>query len=181
MPPTAVRVLAGLLCAVALGACGQAARPAPPVHLTIQAPADGTQIYRASITLSGTVSPARTTVLVLGRPVAVQLGRFSAQVPLEPGENIIDVLAGAPHTAGVADAIRVERLLLVTIPQLGSDSPSRATARLRALGLNVKLQPSDNPLDFLIPFSRTVCSQSPPAGRRVTRGTTVTLQLGKLC
>jgi hypothetical protein len=182
MPQTAVRLLAGVLCTAALGACGQTARPAAPVHLEIQAPGDGNRVTSATVTVSGTVSPAaRTSVVVLGHPVPVHLGRFSTQVRLSPGGNIIDILAGAPHAVGAATAIRVTRLLLVEVPPLSGESPAQATAQLARVGLRARVRPSGNPFEFLIPFSRQVCGQSPPSGRRVTRGTTVTLQTGKLC
>ena len=84
---------------MALAGCGSTSigpRPAP-VRLSLQGPSDQVTTLAESIAVRGTVSPAGSTVLVGGRPAAVARGSFSAVVSLAPGNNVIDVLAGAPR------------------------------------------------------------------------------------
>src|SRR5437764_12282578 len=106
----ALAVCAGM---VAVAGCGGASpRPGPPVRLAVNAPAT---VHTGSATITGTVSPSVATVLVLGHQVHVRRGGFSAEVALEPGTNIIDVLAGAPRSRDAMSAVRVVRLVYITV------------------------------------------------------------------
>lgn len=152
------------------------------MRLDVRSPADGIRVPNSSITVTGTVSPPRAAVLVLGRPAAVQRdGSFSARVSLSAGVNLIDVLASLPHASGAMTALRVERYVLVAVPQVVGLSPRAAAAAVRAAGLVPKLQPGGNPLSFLAPLPNQVCSASPPPGVEVSPGSTVTLVTSNLC
>ena len=170
-------------CIAGITACGrQAPTRIPRVQLRLSAPADGTRVAGSSITVSGTVSPARAKVRVFGRPASVRPdGSFSTRVSLRTGMNLIDVLASLPHASDAMSAIRVERYVLVAVPQVVGKSPDDAEAALQAAGLVPKLQPSGDPLSFLVPLPTQVCSSSPRSGVQVSPGSTVTLATGKFC
>ena len=171
-------------CCAGITACGQAARPAaaPRVRLELRAPADGTRVPESAITVSGTVSPARSEVLVLGRPATVTPeGAFSARVRLNDGVNLIDVLASLPHASDAMSAVRVDRYELVAVPPLLGLSPGAAEAAIRSAGLVPKDQSSDGTFSFLLPLPEQVCSASPGPGAEVSPGSTVTLDTSKLC
>jgi hypothetical protein len=171
----------------ALGAgisgCGAAKPPAAtPVKLSLTAPTDGSRVSSGSVTVTGTVSPVQARVLVLGQRVTVQAdGSFSTDVLLSTGTNLIDVLASAPHAPAAMSAVRVVRYALETVPQVIGDSPSDAQAAIRAAGLVPKVVSSGSPFNFLVPLSTQVCSTSPSAGTKLSPGSTVTVNTGKLC
>jgi hypothetical protein len=170
-------------CAALLAACGTAAPPPQrPIALQIAAPADGVRVSSTTIRVSGTVSPAGVTLTVLGRPVPVRHGTFSTRVPLLPGTNIIDVLAGAPNSRAAMTAVRVVRYVVVAIPDLGGESASQASDALTAIGLVPRVHTSPGGFfDFLLPISPQVCSTTPNSGRSVPLGTTVTVNVAKVC
>src|SRR5687768_11960998 len=79
-------------------ACGDDPEPArnePEVKLELGSPADSAVVRSETVEIRGTVQPRGASVEVLGREVAVDAGSFRAEVPLEPGANLIDVAAGA--------------------------------------------------------------------------------------
>jgi hypothetical protein len=171
-------------CCAGITACGgaRAAHRDPRVQLQLRSPADGTSVAGSSVTVSGTVSPARAEVRVVGRPARVQPdGTFSMRVALRTGMNLIDVLASLPHASEAMSAIRVERYVLITVPQVVGESPSDAETALRNEGLVPKVQPSGNPFTFVVPLPEQVCSSTPPPGARVSPGSTVVLATGKFC
>jgi hypothetical protein len=177
-----VRASALAIAALLLVGCGATARPEPQIHLSVAAPADGTVVTNGSVTVSGSVSPVGARVLVLGQPVATaQNGTFSAEVQLQPGTNLVDVLAGAVHDKAAMTAVRVYRQILVTVPNVSNDSPNAATKALQALGLHVKINDTDPFYSFLIIGSKDVCGISPSPGRRVAPGTTITISVSKTC
>jgi beta-lactam-binding protein with PASTA domain len=119
---------------------------------------------------------------VLGKPASVQTdGSFSARVSLRAGVNLIDVLASLPHASGATSALRVERYVLVGVPQVLGDSPNSAEAALRAAGLVPRVQSADDPVESLLPLPDQVCSVSPQPQTQVSPGSTVTLSTAKLC
>ncbi|HET9074401.1 MAG TPA: PASTA domain-containing protein [Solirubrobacteraceae bacterium] len=183
IPAWVARAALAALSVGGLAACGSPPpRPGPAVSLQLSNPADGTRTSAVTVTVSGRVHPVRATVLVLGRSVPVQAdGSFSARVALGVGTNLIDVEASAPRSVGAVTALSVVRFLLVTVPNLGGESPSQASHALRALGLSVKLRGAADPFGFLLPTSDQVCSSEPGPGARLVPGTTVTLLTAKLC
>jgi uncharacterized Zn-binding protein involved in type VI secretion len=177
-------VVLPLVLTLVLSGCG-AARPragsVSAVRLNLTAPEDQTTTLDPEVQVSGTVSPQRATVLVAGRPAAVQGDSFVALVPIRAGSNVIDVMAGAPHAAGAATAVRVYRRLPVAVPALNGQSPAAATSRLVRLGLRAKVVDVGGFLRALIPASKQVCRTVPAAGRELAPGTQVLVQVAKLC
>ena len=169
--------------AVSLCACGHAATPvASPVKLTLRAPADGSRLAAATTTVSGAVSPLRARVLVVGHTVKLNAaGAFSTTVSLVPGTNLIDVIASAPHARPAMTALRIIRFVLVTVPDVTGESPTKAAATISGTGLKPRVQGDGDPLSFLLPLPEQVCAQSPGGGARVQPDRTVTVQLGKVC
>jgi hypothetical protein len=179
------RALIGVAAAVAgiigVAGCGSSTPAPTPVRLTVQAPADNSTTLVGEVLITGTVVPDTASVLVAGRPVPVSAGSFSTRIPVRPGVNIVDVLAGAARAPGAMTAVRVYREVPVAVPQLSGDSPSDAVAALRALGLTPTVQQASGLFESLIPVSSQVCSTDPPAGQSVPPGTAVAVQVGKLC
>jgi Glucodextranase, domain B/PASTA domain len=138
-------------------------------------PTDETRVTDSSVVVRGTVSPSTATVTILGQRVAVSNGSFTTQVPLTPGTNIIDVLAGAPEAVAAMDAVRVYRQALVQVPNVSGDSPGDAQQRLRTDGFVAKTHSTDGFLDSLLPISDGVCGTTPPAGRSLPPGSTITI------
>jgi Glucodextranase, domain B/PASTA domain len=173
--------LIATVCVVALVGCGSAVRPAPPpVRLTIDRPADGLTTLADQVLVSGTAAGA-ATVLVAGRPVPVTGGSFSVQVPVKPGTNVIDVLAGAPRAQDAMNAVRVVRQLPVRVPNLDGQAPSAAVGVLNRLGLRPRVRDVGGFLQSLLPMSERVCATSPPAGRLLPPRSAVEVQIAEIC
>lgn len=173
-----------VLLALALVACGGSARPAtgPRVALKLSAPEDaGTPVRAESVQVKGTVSPADASVEVDGESADVRDGTFSADVPLDPGANVIDVTASAPGHRGDADAVRVTRDMRVELPDLVGASEEDATAKLTDLGMNPRSDDVRSFLDRIVPGPLQVCEMKPGAGDLVAKGTTVTLVVDSQC
>ena len=171
-----------LLVPLALVGCGGGSTPKrSPVRLTVAAPGDGVRLMQDSVSVSGTVSPATASVTVEGKRVPVNGGSFDTEVKLVPGQNVVDVLAGAKGSAAAMTAVRIYRELMVEVPDVVGQKPSDAVDQLTAKGLKPHTENSDGSFDFFIPGSRTVCSTDPDAGSKVAPGTTVRVFTGKLC
>src|SRR3954471_3925601 len=150
---------------VALAGCGDSKKPAPPVRLTVDAPADMALLHDASVEVHGVVSPGSARVRVEGKDVRVSAGTFSTRVDLLPGTNLIDVEAGAKGGARPAMiALRVRRRVTVAVPDLAGVTPSDAKDTLAGLGLEADVKVSQGLLDFLLPENARVCETTPPAG-----------------
>jgi hypothetical protein len=173
-----------LACIAALTACGSATTPAAPaLRLTVARPLDGATTLSAQVVVHGTVAgPGAASVLVGGRPVRVTGGAFDTAVPVRPGANVIDVLAGAPGAREAMSAIRVYRELPVLVPRVDGQSAATASAALRRLGLTPRVHDGTGFFQkLLFLLSKHVCSSSPAAGRWVAPGSTVALQIAKIC
>jgi hypothetical protein len=171
-----------LLAPLAIVGCGGgSAHKQAPVRLTLAAPTDGARLLQDTVHVSGTVSPTAATVTVAGKHVPVSSGSFDTEVQLEPGQNVVDVLAGAKDSAAVMTAVRVYREVMLEVPDLVGQKPSDASDALIAKGLKAKEENSDSGFDFILPGSRKVCATDPDAGTKVPSGTTVALITGKFC
>ncbi|MBW3652973.1 MAG: PASTA domain-containing protein, partial [Actinobacteria bacterium] len=176
---------AALVGAVALTGCvAQDPDPAPapslrPVRLQITAPADQAIVRGDTVDVRGRVTPAVAQVTVLGRPALVTQGRFSAVVPLEPGVNVLDVIATAPRRKPALTALRVTRDVLVTVPQLAGVEQDELEGVLEPLGLRAEVQRGGGILDLLRPGEPAVCAQDPEPGTRVRRGRSVRVVVAK--
>src|ERR687888_1574772 len=116
-----------IACCTTLAACGAwsrppPAKPLPPVAVTIDQPGDTSTVDSGTVEVRGTVEPAAAQVRVLGRPATVSGGAFSVEVPLDPGANVVDVIATASRRAPLMTAFRVTREILVTVPDLSGKS-----------------------------------------------------------
>ena len=177
------------LCAAAATGCGgggnepkRPQRPAPVVDLEIAQPTDMTTVRSESVDVKGTVTPAGAAVLVFGQRAPVSPGgSFTATVPLEPGANVIDVMATASGRTPALTAFRVTREMLVSVPDLGGKTEPDVDKALAALGLEPDVQKGGGLLEELLPGNPAVCEQDPNAGTQVRRGSTVHVVVSKSC
>jgi hypothetical protein len=176
------------LCAVAATGCGggneprRAQRPAPAVDLRIAEPADMATVRGETVDVKGTVAPAGAAVLVFGQRAPVSPGgSFTATVPLEPGANVIDVMATASGRTPALTAFRVTREMPVTVPDLGGKSEADVDKALAAIGLKPEVEKGGGLIEDLLPGDPAVCEQDPSAGTQVRRGSTVHVVLSKSC
>lgn len=178
--PLAILAACGAL--VLLSGCGSSSTHSPPAaQVSIDSPADSTRVLASSVTVQGSVSPPNAAVLVGGRPATVTGGSFSLQVPLRPGSNVVDVLAGAPPEQAAMTAVRIFRQVAVRLPDLSGMSAADATSQLTGLGLRAEVHESSGILETILPDDPAVCSTSPPAGQAVQPGATVQVSVSKTC
>src|SRR3954469_7096081 len=115
-------LLGGLFACFGLAACGGDEAPPrkPPALLRrqISSPADTAVASGDTIRVRGTVNPPAARVRVLGRRADVSGGAFTAQVPLEAGANVIDVVASARGRTAAFAALRVTREDRISVPDL---------------------------------------------------------------
>jgi hypothetical protein len=93
-------IVAGLLFAVGLAACGSTTTTTTTttggeVSVVVTSPTSGSVIAGTSVTVRGTVSPPSATVQVQGKPAAVGNGVFTAAAELHSGRTTIDVIGSA--------------------------------------------------------------------------------------
>jgi hypothetical protein len=174
--------------AAAAAGCGgekqpRAQRPAPAVDLSVATPNDMATVRDETVQVEGTVEPAGADVLVLGQKAPVSGGgSFSATVPLEPGANVIDVMATAPGRGPALTAFRVTREVPVAVPDLAGMSADEAAGKLDDAGLTPAVeQVGGGIIDELLPGDPHVCKQEPPAGAEVRRGSKVHVVVSKGC
>ena len=174
---------AAALAGLALSGCGKADDPpAPAVRLSVDAPADLSSQHEESVEVHGVVSPATATVRVEGEEVDARSGRFSANVDLQPGTNLIDVQAGAPGGARPAIvAVRVTREVKVAVPDLAGFTPSDAEDALASVGLEADVHEVGGLFELLLPEDARVCETDPQTGSEVDPGTTVDVLIAKRC
>src|SRR4051794_28727667 len=177
----ALRPLALLLALPVFAGCGAAdpaAAPAP-VRLQVEAPAS---VRDATVEVHGTVRPAGATVLVRGRQAPVNGRTWSAQVDLDPGVNVIDVIATAHQGRPALTAFRVRRVTTVQVPDVTGQTAGDARTQLEDAGLKVDTRrKSDGFFDELLGGDRHVCETDPAAGDEVDLGTTVEVTVARNC
>ncbi len=172
------------VCALTVQACGDDPKPPrvePKVKLTLTSPPDGHTVRAETVSIAGSVAPARAHVQVLGKDVAVQDGRFTAEVSLEPGANLIDVAATASGRRPDFAAMRVIREVRVPIPDVVGSDADTAQDQLEGLGLQVKQEDAGGFFDPLLPGDPKVCSVRPGPGTQVLPGSEVRLQVARDC
>ena len=172
--------------AVVASGCGgdpetRAARAPAPVALDVSAPSDSTVVRGDSVDVTGSVEPAGSAVRVLGRPASVSGGIFTANVPLEPGANVIDVAATARGRGPALTAFRVTREMPVAVPDLDGATVEEAQERVSAAGLELEVEQGGGLFDELLGGEPAVCEQAPGAGEEVRRGTTVDVVVARRC
>ena len=178
-----MRRLALALTLVPLAACGADARPAttPRVQLKLSAPGDGRSLRAETVAVSGTVYPSGSAVSVSGQAAEVSGGTFKATVALQPGGNVIDVIATAPGRRPASDALRVIRDIRVQLPLLAGHERVEAFDQLKGLGLKAVEKRDDSWIDRLIPGTDTVCAIHPSAGTLVQPDSRVTVEVSRNC
>jgi hypothetical protein len=174
--------------ATAAAGCGgedppRAQRPAPAVALKVTTPDDLAVVRAETVEVRGTVEPAGAAVMVLGQRAPVSGGgTFSTTVPLEPGANVIDVMATAAGRGPALTAFRVTREVPVTVPDLDGKDVTDVEETLRGLGLVPEIETVGGGfLDELLPGEPAVCEQDPSPGTEVRRGTKVHVVVSKSC
>jgi hypothetical protein len=175
------------LAAAAVGCGGdqepRAQRPAPAVDLSVTAPNDMATVREETVQVQGTVAPAGADVLVVGQKAPVSGGgSFKATVALEPGANVIDVMATAPGRGPALTAFRVTREVPVTVPDLAGMSQQEVEDTLNDRGLTPEVEKvGAGIIDELLPGDPSVCEQDPSPGAQVRRGSKVHVVVSKSC
>ena len=177
-------LLTGAACALLLGACGgdKPAKPVAPVRLQVTAPQDLGTVRAADVEVRGTVRPSSATVTVRGERAQVSGGVWRAQVGVEPGVNVVDVLASAGRARPAMTAVRIRRVVDVEVPDLVGLSADEARSELKDANLEGDLQTAGGGFfDELLGGSPEVCATEPSAGTHVDPGSTVVVQLARRC
>ena len=181
-----VPTLVIVACLVTAAGCGgdgneRAQRPLTPVQLDINEPDDMAVVQSETVEVRGTVEPAGATVRVLGDEADVSGGTFTAQVALDPGPNVIDVIATARGRGTAMTAFRVTRELPVEVPDLDGLQVQEVEDKLSEAGLRPQIDQRGGLIEELLPGEPAVCQQDPEAGTEVRRGTTVRVEVSKSC
>jgi hypothetical protein len=138
-------------------------------------------VQSETVEVRGTVEPAGANVRVLGEAADVSGGTWSTQVPLNPGANVIDVIATARGRGSAMTAFRVTRELPVEVPDLDGLEVPDVEKQLSDAGLQVTVDERGGLLDDLLPGEPVVCEQDPEPGTEVRRGTTVRVEVSRGC
>jgi hypothetical protein len=181
-----MRVVLILACLAAVAGCGgddgeRAQRALVPVELEVTAPNDMAVVQSETVEVRGSVEPAGASVRVLGKPAETSGSSFRAEVSLQPGANVIDVMASARGRASAMTAFRVTRELPVEVPDLDGLEVPEVEERLADVGLVPDVSERGGLLDDLLPGEPAVCEQDPEPGTEVRRGTTVKVQVARSC
>jgi hypothetical protein len=179
-----IGLLAGAACALLMTGCGggKPATAQPPVRLQVTSPGDQGTVRDGSVEVRGTVSPSGATVVVRGEKASVSGGAWTAQVSLEPGVNVVDVMASSGSARPALTAVRVRRVAEVEVPDVVGLSADDAQKQLEDANLKADLQTDKGGFfDNLLGGSPNVCDTDPSAGTSVSPGTTVTVHLARDC
>ena len=145
------------------------------------APSDNSIVRTETVVIRGTVEPARAAVRVLGTEDSVSGATFTAEVALEPGANVIDVMGTARGRAPAMTAVRVTREMPVEVPDLEGLEVAEAQGEVQVVGLELEVTENDGLFDQLLPGEPAVCEQSPAPGEEVRRGTSVHVEVSRRC
>jgi hypothetical protein len=175
-----------LACLVTAAGCGgddneRAQRPPAPVQLDVNEPDDMAVVQSETVEVRGTVEPAGASVRVLGDEADVSGGTFTAEVALDPGANVIDVIATARGRSTAMTAFRVTRELPVEVPDLDGLQVQEVEDKLSETGLRPQIDQRGGLIEELLPGEPAVCGQDPEPGTEVRRGTTVRVEVSKSC
>jgi Glucodextranase, domain B/PASTA domain len=175
-----------LACLATAAGCGgdddeRAQRPPAPVQLDVNEPNDMAVVQSETVDVRGTVEPAGASVRVLGDEADVSGGTFTARVALDPGPNVIDVIATARGRGTAMTAFRVTRELPVEVPDLDGLGVQEVEDKLSEAGLRPQIDQRGGLIEELLPGEPAVCEQDPEPGTEVRRGTTVRVEVSKSC
>src|SRR5688500_9179781 len=138
-------VLAAACTAALVCGCGgedepAAARAMKPVVLSVSGPGDLAVVQEDSVEIRGSVEPAGAAGRVLGERADVSDVAYTASVALEPGVNVIDVMATAREREPAMAAVRVTREMPVAVPDLAGLEVDEAQDELAAAGLELEVE-----------------------------------------
>jgi hypothetical protein len=180
-----IPLIAGALAAaLLLAGCGGSspAAHAGAVRLQIAGPQDLSSVRDDTVEIRGTVRPAGATVTVRGRKASASGGSWTASVALEPGVNVVDVLASAGSDRPVLTALRVRRVVDIEVPDVTGLSADDAKQQLEDARLVARTDTDDGGFfDQILGGDPQVCSTDPEAGTDVDPGATVTVHLARRC
>jgi PASTA domain/Glucodextranase, domain B len=182
--PLIARALAAALLLAGCGGSGgsSSSASAGSVRLAIAAPQDMASVRDGSVQIRGTVRPAGAIVTVHGRRATTSGGSWSASVGLEPGVNVVDVLASSGAAKPALTAVRVRRIVDIQVPDVTGLNADDATQELEDAHLTAKTETDNGSFfDDLLGGDPQVCSTDPEAGTSVDPGTTITIQLARRC
>lgn len=171
-------------CACALAGCGAddpPPKPQQPVRVEISTPVDTAVVQGASMQVRGSVSPPGARVRVQGHSARVSGGTFTSNIKLAQGPNVIDVAATARGRVAALTAFRVTREERVAVPELVGLSVSDAARDAERLDLELETERGGGFLDPLVPRRMGVCEQSPRPGKKVRRGTSISVLVARSC
>ena len=186
--PMRVPTILVLAClAAAAAGCGgdddeRAQRPPAPVELDVTAPADMAVVQSETVEVrghGGARGRARCACWGSGRTSAA--GRSAPRCALEPGANVIDVIATARGRGTAMTAFRVTREVPVKVPDLDGLEAPEVEEQLSDAGLRADITERGGLLEELLPGEPAVCEQDPEPGAEVRRGTTVRVEVSKSC
>jgi hypothetical protein len=180
-----IPLIAGALGAALLTAgCGGSSPPAraSAVRLQIASPRDMSSVRDGSVEIQGTVRPAGATVTVRGRKASATNGSWTASVALEPGVNVVDVLASSGTDRPAVTALRVRRIIDIQVPDVTGLSADDARQQLEDAHLSVRSETDRGGFfDDLLGGDPQVCTTDPDPGTSVDPGSTVTIHLSRRC
>jgi beta-lactam-binding protein with PASTA domain len=111
----------------------------------------------------------------------VSAGSFRASVPLEPGANVIDVMATAGEREPALAAVRVVREVPVEVPDLDGLQAEAAQEAVDGAGLELAAERGGGLLDDILPGEPAVCEQDPEPDTLVRPGSVVRVRVAKNC
>jgi hypothetical protein len=177
------RLVLILVTGLLVSACGEAPRAATDarVELKLSLPDDGGMVRDERVLVRGTVTPADAAVSVGGEDADVSAGEFTAEVPLNPGGNVIDVTATSPGRRPATDAVRITRDIRVEVPRLVGQEVDQAKTALGKLGLKATEEQGGSWLDRVLGSTLRVCEMQPAAGSFVNPQSTIKLTTAPDC
>jgi Glucodextranase, domain B/PASTA domain len=165
-------------------ACGDDREPPrreSGVKLELGSPPDGDVVRSETVEIRGTVQPRGAHVRVVGREIPVDGGSFRAEVPLEPGANLIDVSAESPGRRPDFAVARIVYEQRLPVPELVGSDADTAQDQLEGLGLTVRIENAGGFFDPLLPGDPKVCELDPRPGAQVLPGSEVTVLVARDC
>lgn len=132
-----------------------------PVSITVETPANGALVAAGSVLVSGTFQGPPNTGITVNGVIAVTDGnRFYAQVPLQPGSNLLNAVATSPDGASAMHGITVTSTGIAPISVSASPvygvAPFKATFELgNATGRTIRRIEADYNGDGAVDFTTT--------------------------
>jgi beta-lactam-binding protein with PASTA domain len=94
---------------------------------------------------------------------------------------VIDVAASADGAPPSWTAVRVERQVVVQVPDLAGTPRDEAVERLEAVGLRAEIHEQGGLLEELLGGNWVVCDTEPGPGAEVGRGSALQVTVSRAC